>query len=147
MSPSPSIDPEQIAHELGTAAGVLRRRLRRIAADGDVTLPEAAALARLDRDGPATGAALAKAEQISPQSMGATLAGLESRGLVSRAPDPTDGRRIVLSITPAGSETMRGRRSAKVAAMAEILRTEFSGPELRTLAAATELLRRLAESL
>ena len=37
---------------------------------------------------PATGDALAKQEQISPQSMGATLAGLQRRGLVERQPDP-----------------------------------------------------------
>ena len=37
---------------------------------------------------PATPGELAKLEQISPQSMGATLASLEARGLVQRRPDP-----------------------------------------------------------
>jgi DNA-binding MarR family transcriptional regulator len=145
MSPQP--DPDQIAQELRVVIGVLRRRLRATDADGDLTMPESAALARLDRGGPATAAALAKAEQMSPQSMGATLGRLENRGLVAREPDPDDGRRIVLSITPAGVETMRGRRSARAAQLARALESEFSGPELRALAAAAELLRRLAEAL
>jgi DNA-binding MarR family transcriptional regulator len=145
MSSAP--DPDQVAHELRVVIGLLRRRLRQTGVDGELTMPEAAALARLDRGGPATAAALAKAEQISPQSMGATLAGLEGRGLVAREPDPADGRRIVLSPTPAGVEAMQGRRSARAAQLARALQAEFSGPELRTLAAAVVLLERLAEAL
>ena len=144
---APAHDPDQVAHELRVAIGLLWRRLRQTNVDGEMTMPEAAALSRLDRGGPATGAALAKAEQISPQSMGATLARLEDRGLISRTPDPADGRRILLTITPAGVETMQGRRSAKAAALASALESEFTAPELRTLSAATELLRRLAEAL
>jgi DNA-binding MarR family transcriptional regulator len=145
MSSGP--DPDQVAHELRVVIGLLRRRLRKIGVDGELTMPEAAALARLDRGGPATAAALAKAEQISPQSMGATLAGLERRGLVAREPDPADGRRIVLSPTPAGVEAMQGRRSARASQLTRALESEFSGPELRTLAVAVGLLERLAEAL
>jgi DNA-binding MarR family transcriptional regulator len=144
---SPTADPDELAHELRVAIGLLRRHLLRTDAGGDLRMPEAAALARLDRGGPTTAAALAKAEQISPQSMGVTLARLQNRGLVSRAHDPGDGRRIQLSITPAGVEAMRGRRSARDAVLAGALTSQFSGPELRTLGAATELLRRLAEAL
>jgi len=52
--------------------------------------------------GPTTATALAKQEQISPQSMGETLAILEQRGLIARVPDPDDGRRVILSLTDAG---------------------------------------------
>jgi len=65
-------------------------------------LPESSALTRLDRGGPATASALAKLEQISPQSMGATLGALEARGLVERRPDPADGRKSLLTVTAAG---------------------------------------------
>jgi DNA-binding MarR family transcriptional regulator len=142
-----SSEPDELAHELRVAIGLLRRRLRATAADSDLRMPEAAALARLDRGGPTTAASLAKAEQISPQSMGATLARLEGRGLVSREHDPADGRRIVLTISPAGVEAMRGRRSARDAALREVLESEFTGPERRTLAAAVVLMARLGEAL
>ena len=86
---------DELATELRTSLGLLLRRLRQAPAAGELTLPETAALARLDRGGPATSADLARAEQISPQSMGATLGELETRGLVKRQPDPSDGRRIL----------------------------------------------------
>ena len=95
-------DVSDVAVALRDSIGLLLRRMRQQQPDGELTLPESAALARLDRGGPATSSALAKLEQISPQSMGATLAGLEARGLVARHPDPADGRRVVLSVTEAG---------------------------------------------
>jgi DNA-binding MarR family transcriptional regulator len=57
-------------------------------------VPETSALARLDRNGAATSSELARVEQISPQSMGATMSALEARGLVARDPDARDGRRV-----------------------------------------------------
>ena len=82
-----------LAGELRTSMGLLLRRLRQVPAAGEPTLPETSALARLDRGGPTTASELARAEQISPQSMGATLGALEARGLVGRPSDPADGRR------------------------------------------------------
>jgi hypothetical protein len=69
------LDVAQVAGALRMSMGLLVRRLRQMKAEGELTLPESSALARLDRGGPATSATLAKLEQISPQSMGATLAG------------------------------------------------------------------------
>ena len=105
MKPSPDVD--QVATALHVSTGLLLWRLRQLKAEGELTLPESAALARLDRGGPTTAGALARLEQISPQSMGATLGGLEARGLVERRPDPADGRRIVLSLSAAGQQIGR----------------------------------------
>ncbi len=96
-------DVQDIAAALRVSIGLLVRRLRQAQPDGGVTLPETSALARLDRGGPATPSELARLERISPQSMGATIAALEARGLVERRPDPGDGRRAVISLTEAGS--------------------------------------------
>ena len=76
-------DVTEVAAALRVSIGLLLRRLRQVRPDGELSLPETSALARLDRSGPATSSALAKLEQISPQSMGATLAALEARGLVA----------------------------------------------------------------
>src|SRR6476620_4050360 len=86
---------EQVANALRVSIGLFVRRLRQAQSEGEPSLPEASALARLDRSGPTTAAALAKREQISPQSMGATLGALEERGLIERRPDPEDGRQAV----------------------------------------------------
>lgn len=142
-------DPDvyDIAGALRVSIGLLVRRLRQIKADGGITLPENAALMRLDRGGPATSSALARLEQISPQSMGATIAGLEARGLVERSPDPDDGRRIVLSLTEAGRRLLWDRRTARNEQMAAALTSNFTRAELRQLMAAAPLLERLAEAL
>jgi DNA-binding MarR family transcriptional regulator len=139
-------DVAQVAGALHVSMGLLVRRLRQVPADDGLTMPETAALARLERGGPATAAALAKAEQISPQSMGATLAGLEARGFVARRPDPGDGRRILLSATRAGLGALRTRRNAKTERLARALATGFTPAELQQLMAAAPLLERLAET-
>ena len=114
-------DVHEVAAALRVSIGLLVRRLRQVPAAGELTMPETSALARLDRGGPATSGALAKQEQISPQSMGATLAALEARGLVERGPDPDDGRRVVLTITDAGRQVLRDKRNARTEQLARAL--------------------------
>src|SRR6202790_4293366 len=126
---SEDADAGQVAAALRVSIGLLLRRLRQVRVEGELTLPESSALTRLDRGGPATPSALAKLEQISPQSMGATLGALEARGLVERRPDPQDGRRAVLSATEAGLQVLRNKRNARTEQLARALATGFTRPE------------------
>ena len=139
------VDAQAVAASLRTSVGFLVRRLKQVRTEGDLTLPESSALARLDRGGPATAAELARQEQISPQSMGATLAALQERGLIERRADPEDGRRFVLSVSAAGAEVLHNRRSARTQMFAEVLSECFSAEELAVLQQASVLLERLAE--
>ena len=145
MTQDPDVD--QVAGALRVSIGLLLRRLRQVQAEGELTLPESSALARLDRGGPATPSALAKLEQISPQSMGATLGGLEARGLVERRPDPEDGRQVVISATEAGLQALRNRRDERTEHLAQALSTGFTRSELKQLMAVAPLLERLAQSI
>ncbi|HXA61392.1 MAG TPA: MarR family transcriptional regulator [Streptosporangiaceae bacterium] len=145
MTENPDIG--DVAGALRVSLGLLLRRLRQAQPEGELTLPETSALARLDRGGPTTATALAKLEQISPQSMGATLAALEARGLVERRPDPADGRRAVISATEAGLQALRNRRNARTEQLAQALSAEFTRSELRQLMAAVPLIERLAQSI
>jgi DNA-binding MarR family transcriptional regulator len=149
MSESPGNVPDdvlEVAAALRMSVGMLFRRLKQAQPGGDIPIPETSALARLDRGGPASSSDLARLDGISPQSMGATIAALEQRGLVARARDPEDGRRIVLSITEAGRQVMRDRRGARTEMIARAL-TEFTPAELERLKAAAPLFERLAEKL
>jgi DNA-binding MarR family transcriptional regulator len=139
-------DPGALAADLRLSIGLLLRRLRQIPTGDELTLSESAALARLDRGGPAT-AAEARAEQISPQSMGATLGALQERGLIAKAPDPKDGRRMILSATDSGLEVLRHRRNRRTEQLALALSSGFTTSELEQLAAAAPLLERLANSI
>ena len=138
-----------MAAALQLSIRLLRRQLRQsqVDSDDDLTLPETSALALLDRSGPTTPGALAKVEQISPQSMGATLGALETRGLVDRQADPADGRRVLMSITEAGTAALRSPAHGAH-------RTVGAGPvgrvhqlELRQLMTAAPLIERLAHNL
>ena len=140
-------DARDIAVALRVSIAPLVRRLRQVGPDDELSLPESSALARLDRAGPATPGALARLEQISPQSIGATLGALEARGLVERHPDPEDGRRVMLSVTAAGRKVLRAKRGARVEQLAQALSTGFTATELRQLMAAAPLLERLAQSI
>ena len=136
-----------MAGALYLGIGLVRRRLRQTPVPGDLTLPERSALARLDREGSATPGALARMEQITPQAMGTTLAGLEARGLIERRADPGDGRRVIYSLTGAGRRAQRDKRSAHTEQLAKALSDGFTEEELRTLEAAAPLIERLGHTI
>lgn len=127
--------------------GLFVRRLRQSPVQDELTTPEMSALSRLDRGGPATPSELARAEQITPQGMGATLNSLAQRGLVERRPDVQDGRRIFMSLTEAGRQVVRSKRSARTRQLGQALSDRFTGRELEILAAAAPLIERLGESI
>lgn len=147
--PEVTSDPEvdEVAAALHVSVGLLLRRLRQAQVQGELTLPERAALTHLDRGGPITSSALARLEQISPQSMGATIAALEARGLIERCADPQDRRRAVLSVTEAGVQVLRDRRNARTQQFAQALSSGFTAAELSQLMAVAPLLERLAYSI
>ncbi len=142
---SSSMDLDAAVAELALAFGQVIRRLRSEANPGELSLSQAATLARLDRLGAATTAELARAESVKPQSMGVTLAGLEQEGLVERRPHPTDGRQVLFALTEGGLQARRRRSLAKrqwlLAAVARL-----DPAERQTLLAAIPLIMRLGET-
>ncbi len=140
-------DATEVAGKLRVSVGLVVRKLKQAPGLGELTLAESSALARLERNGPATSSDLARVDRISPQSMGVTVAALLERGLIERSRDPRDGRRIVLSITEEGRRTVHDRRGARTELIAAALRDGFTGDELGQLLAAAALLERLAEKL
>jgi DNA-binding MarR family transcriptional regulator len=145
MNSDPAVG--KVAGALQVSMGMLVRRLRQVRGVGELTMPESSALARLDRGGAMSASALASLEQISAQSMGATLAGLEARGLVARRADPDDGRRALVSPTKAGLQALRNVRNARTAILADALSSGFTRAELKQLMAAAPLIERLAQSI
>ncbi len=145
MSEEP--DPTLVAEALLVGLRLCIRRVKALQAGGDLTLPEQSAMSRLRLSGPATSTALAKLEQISPQSMGATLAGLEARGLVERTADPDDGRQVLLSISKEGEHLLQRRRSHRADQVAAAMAGEFTPDELRELLAVAPLIERLGQAL
>ncbi len=104
-----------------------------------------AVLARLDRDGPSTTAALARAEGVKPQSMGAVIASLEAMRLVERKLDASDGRQVIIHLTAKGTEVRKATRDAKLTWLGNRI-AELDEDERNLLFAAGEIIKRLAES-
>ena len=96
-------------HSTGDLVMALARRVRREHAESlatwDVTPSQARALRVLSsRDEGMRPSALAEDLRIAPRSATDVVDGLEARGWVSRAADPTDRRATVLSLTRDGRE-------------------------------------------
>src|SRR5471030_235180 len=145
---SPQSDPQSaapLAAELRISLGKLIRRLREQTHPNDLTSAQKSVLLRLDRDGPATVSALARAESVRPQSMRITVAGLEAMKAVSGKPDPTDGRQTLVDLTPGFRETLKASRAAKDDWLVRALQAQLSPQEQGELAAAVKLLQRLAD--
>src|SRR5579864_8201746 len=143
MEPLP-LEVTRAAGELRALVGRLSRRLRQTSVVGEMTLSQASVLSLLEREGSATSGVLATKERISPQSMGAILISLEALGLVSRTPDPNDGRCLVISLTEAGLQAIQGARQHREERLARALADNFTAEEQQALIAALPLLERLA---
>jgi DNA-binding MarR family transcriptional regulator len=140
-------DPIDVASALQKSIGIYMRRLRQRPVQDELPGPEMTALSHLDMGGPATPSALARAEQISPQAMGATVSALVRRGLAERHLDPGDGRLTIVSLTEAGRQVVRGKVSARIRQVAGALSERFTSEELQVLLEAAPLIERLGDTL
>jgi len=145
--------PVQTDAELAHLARVVREGVGRLnwrmraESDGDSPGPAVlAVLSRLIRAGTHTPKELADAERIQPQSLTRILATLTERGLVSRTPDPADGRRHLIDITPAGIGVLREYTGSRERWLAGALERALTPTERQLLALAAELLVRVADA-
>lgn len=143
MTAAGSLDTAQLASDLRVVLGQLMRRLR---AEHRFSLSHGAVLGRLDREGPQSVSDLAAAERIRPQSMAQTVGDLEAGGLVSRQPDPSDGRRALVDLTSEGRAVLDADRRQREGWLAEAISEGLSAAERETLTEAVVVLRRLAEA-
>jgi DNA-binding MarR family transcriptional regulator len=134
-----------LAQDLRALFSKLKRRMREQGRARDLTPSQVSVLLRLEKDGPATAAALARAEGMRPQSMGPVIAALEGAGLVSGAPDPNDGRQTLLSLTDACRRWAQEGRAAQQDWLTRTIHARLSPSEQDALAVAVELLNRLIE--
>lgn len=134
-----------LAGELRVLLGKLKRRLREEVHPGDFTASQMSVLSRIEREGPATVTALAIAEGVRPQSLGATVAVLIAAGMVNGVPDPNDGRQTILSLSAACKEWVGVARAAREDWLFRGIQTKLAADEQETLAISIKLLSRLVD--
>ncbi|WP_433199628.1 MarR family winged helix-turn-helix transcriptional regulator [Dactylosporangium sp. CS-047395] len=112
---------------------------------GGLTPSQAAVVHRLHRDGASSTTVLALAEGVRSQSMTATLNALDALGLIERTPDPEDGRRHVITLSPAGRTRALADKQDRSAWLGRELDRRFTADELATINEALALLQRLGD--
>ncbi len=132
-----------LASSLRLAVMRLARRMRSERAESSLTLSQIAALATLERHGPLAPGELAAHERVQPPSMSRICAALEADGLLTRSDHPTDGRQVLLAVSPEGAALLREDRRRREAWLAQRL-GELPAEELAVLHQAVKILDRLA---
>jgi len=134
-----------LAQALRSFIGNFKRRLRAQSHAGELSWSQFGMLSRLERDGPSTVTALAKAEGVRPQSMGATVRDFEAAGHVTGTPDPQDGRQTLWSVTPKARALVLAARAARQDWLLTAIQKNYSQEEQNDIARAVKLLERIVE--
>lgn len=136
-----SVDARRIADRLHSAAIHLLRNVRASDVETGISPARLSALSVLVFGGERTMSELAAAEQVRLPTMSALVRGLEEDGLVRRSSDPDDRRSVRLRATARGRRILQRGRERRIDNLAALLRP-LRADELRTLAAAAEILER-----
>lgn len=135
----------QLAGELRPAVFRLARHLRQARADAEELTPsQLSAMGSLAREGELQIGELAAFEQVRAPSMTRLVDHLEGRGLVRRAPSPTDRRACVVGLTERGTELLEANRHSRNEWLAVRL-VRLTAAERQTLRAAIPILLKVAE--
>lgn len=121
----------------------LRPRFLAACAQVGMTAAQYTALTVLRRRPGTTSSELARRSFVRAQTMAATMDPLLDAGLVRRERDPMHGRRILLSLTSAGLETL-ARLDPQVAQVEALMLADFDDDERATF---ERLLHRARRSL
>jgi DNA-binding MarR family transcriptional regulator len=137
-------DERTLARALRPLVFQLYYLVRRQAPQHQLTLTQGSVLRALMRDGPQRIGVLAEAEGVKLPSMTELVGRLARLGMVTRGPDPTDGRAVLVAVTEAGARFYR----ELVRAREEFLRARLAaltGADRNAIAAALPALRRLLD--
>jgi DNA-binding MarR family transcriptional regulator len=109
-----------------------------------LSLTTLSVLHTLERSQPMNLTELTATEQVTQPAMTQLVTRLVNDGLVERMPDPRDRRSVLVKITQAGAESVRARRTSRIAKLAPLI-AELTSQERQAIAAALPALRRIVE--
>ncbi|MEV6107400.1 MarR family transcriptional regulator [Streptomyces sp. NPDC051940] len=130
-----------VAAELRTAMGKLTRRVK---LEDQMPFGQAAVLGALDRNGAMTTSELAADQRVRPQSMARAVGLLMEQGLITRRAHPTDGRKSLVDLSPAGRTLLEEERGRRADWLARAIEAELTEDERELLARGIGLVERLA---
>ncbi|WP_225847196.1 MarR family winged helix-turn-helix transcriptional regulator [Streptomyces sp. HPF1205] len=128
--PAAAPSSAQVARLRLVIARLYRQLAQASGSDLDLTYAQLSALARTHEHGPMRIGELAAYEQVAAPSLTRTVAPLAAAGLISKQPDPTDGRSQLVSVTEKGAaliDRIRRQRSELLARRMARLTPEQAG--------------------
>ncbi|MCL2514753.1 MAG: MarR family winged helix-turn-helix transcriptional regulator [Microbacteriaceae bacterium] len=117
----PAPEDSDLATRLAVAIGRINRRIRPTR-DG-LSHGLVSALGTVVRVGEIRPGDLARVEAVAAPTMTRLVADLEAKGLITRRPDPSDGRSFFVVPTPAGVDVLRRARFERAERLAALLET------------------------
>jgi DNA-binding MarR family transcriptional regulator len=130
-----------LAENLRVAVGKFVRSIK--AEANTPTTSQSETLSLLDREGPLSVAELADRRNVKHQSMRLVAVQLEAEGLISKMPNPADGRSQLLSITDKGEKVLSRAREARASQIASLINDRLSAEDRQTLSDAVGIIERL----
>jgi DNA-binding MarR family transcriptional regulator len=146
VTSSPTITETAARLRLAVVRTARRLRQEAAAAEGDGVLSPTltAALATVEVHGPLTPSELAQRERVRRPTATRIVARLEELGLITRTPDPEDGRACLVAATAEGRALLKRLRGRKNAYLAKRMKN-LDADEVDTLERAADILERLLE--
>lgn len=144
-APIPDTRTELSTELQGAVARMYRRVRREVPQSEAMGDTQRSVLVWVVKQGPQTPGALSVRERVSAPGMNQIVNRLQEAGLVEREPDPTDGRKVLVRATEAGTALVLEGRRMKHAWLNERL-DQLSDEERRTLHEAARILEEMAAS-
>jgi DNA-binding MarR family transcriptional regulator len=133
------------AQELRFAIMRITRRLRAEKADDAMSDGQFSALRQLEETSPQSLSELAERERVTAPSMHRTVSALEAGGYLTRSGSAIDGRKVEISITRAGLDSVRETRRRRDEWFAQRLAL-LTHKQRSVLESAAPILASIAES-
>ena len=137
----PTAEALALGEELRRVVGTFVRSIRREA--DTPTSSQSETLALIDRQGPMSVASLAAERKVKHQSMRLVVGQLEEGGLVTRLPDPQDGRSQLIALSDAGRAALARSREARQREIASLIDERLTDADRQALRAAIALIEKL----
>ncbi|RMB57828.1 MarR family winged helix-turn-helix transcriptional regulator [Tessaracoccus antarcticus] len=105
----------------------------RLPSQGQLSFSSLSVLHTLSRRGPSRLSDLVESEQIKQPALTAAAAKLERDGLITRHPDPADGRATLISLSSAGAAIVAQRRKGRVERLEQLVARLTSAEQAQLL--------------
>jgi DNA-binding MarR family transcriptional regulator len=136
-----------LASDLRTVISRMAKKLRGKSETGaKLSLTERSTLSLLDQHGKLLPSELAAMEKITTQSMSQVLRYLASLGYIARRKSPTDGRKVIISLSQAGQHIVHQARNERDEWLNRAMQETCSAGERQHLRRSIGLLTRLVDA-